>query len=112
MVMIKGKVQPKAFKPEELELHIKSMSMLYDVREKQIKGISITLPTTEINDILIDDFTRLTHENAKVSLRFKVVDVENRISVDLFSRSHRVSINTELIHFLADNELEYKLITS
>jgi DNA polymerase III subunit alpha len=111
MIMIKGKVQPKTYKPEELELRIRTMSMLYDVREQQIKGITITLPLTDITDIVIDDFVNLSSkEKAKVLLRFKIVDPENRISVDLFSRSYKVNITNEFVNYLKDNEMDFKLI--
>ncbi|HOZ13490.1 MAG TPA: DNA polymerase III subunit alpha [Tenuifilaceae bacterium] len=110
MVMIKGKVQPKAFRPEELELKIRTITMLYEVREQQIKGITITLPLTEVNDILIDDFIKLSSKDkAKVLLKFKIVDPENRVSVDLFSRSFKVNITNEFVNFLKDNEMDFKL---
>ena len=84
--------------------------MLYEVREQQIKGITITLPLTEVNDILIDDFIKLSSKDkAKVLLKFKIVDPENRISVDLFSRSFKVNITNEFVNFLKDNEMDFKL---
>ena len=108
--MIKGKVQPKAFRPEELELKIRTITMLYEVREQQIKGITITLPLAEVNDILIDDFIKLSSKDkAKVLLKFKIVDPENRVSVDLFSRSYKVNITNEFVNFLKDNEMDFKL---
>ncbi|MGE0079516.1 MAG: DNA polymerase III subunit alpha [Bacteroidales bacterium] len=110
MVMIKGKVQPKMYRQEELELKIKTITMLYEVREQQIKGITITLPLTEISDGLIDDFLKLSSKDkAKVLLKFKIVDPENRISVDLFSRSYRVDITNDFVNFLKDNEMDFKL---
>ncbi len=110
MIMIKGRVQPKAYRPEELELKIKTISMLYEVREKQIKGITITLPLTEISDELTNDFVQLSSKDkANVKLKFKIIDPDNRVSVDLFSRSHRINITNELINYLRDNEMEFKL---
>lgn len=110
MIMIKGKIQPKAYRPEELELKIKTISMLYDVREQQIKGITITLPLSDVSDVLTDDFIKLSSkEKAKVLLKFKIVDPDNRVTVDLFSRSYRVNISNEFINYLKDNEMDFKL---
>lgn len=111
MVMVKGKIQPRTYKPDELELRIRSMSMLYDVRERQIKGITITLPLADITDGLIDDFVRLSsRDKATVLLRFRVIDPVNRVSVDMFSRSYRVNINNDFVNYLKDNEMDFKLM--
>ena len=109
-IMVRGKVQPKTYKPEELELHIKSINMLYDVREKMIKSITFSVPLNEINDIFIDDILKyVQRDKANITLKFKVFDPEYQISVDLFSRAYRVSITKNFIDYLYDSEISYKV---
>ncbi|HQE55159.1 MAG TPA: hypothetical protein PKV45_09060, partial [Tenuifilum sp.] len=109
-IMVRGKVQPKAYKPEELELHIKSINMLYDVREKMIKSITLNLPLDEINDIFIDDILKyVQRDKANITLKFKVYDPEYQVSVDLFSRAYRVNITQDFIDYLNDSEINYKV---
>jgi DNA polymerase-3 subunit alpha len=109
-IMVRGKVQPKTYKPEELELHIKSINMLYDVREKMIKSITLNIPLDEINDIFIDDIMKyVQRDKAKIALKFKVYDPEYQVAVDMFSRAYRVNITPEFINYLHDSEINYKV---
>jgi len=40
-----------------------------------------------------------------------VYDPSENISIDFFSRSHRISLDDELIEFLSENkEIEFKLL--
>lgn len=110
-IMVRGRVQPKTFKPEELELHIKSINMLYDVREKMIKSITLNIPLDEINDIFIDDILKyVQRDKASITLKFKVYDPEYQIAVDLFSRAYRVNITQDFIEYLKDSEINYKVV--
>ncbi len=109
-IMVRGRVQPKSYKPDELELHIKSINMLYEVREKMIKSITLNIPLSDVNDILVDDILKYAQrDKARITLRFKVYDPEHQISVDMFSRAYRVNITKEFVTFLNDNEISYKV---
>ncbi len=112
-IMIFGKIQPKSYRPDELELNIKSIHMLHEIREKMIKSITLNLALSDINDILIEDILRFAkREKNKILLKLKVFDPENQISVDLFSRAYRVEITKDLVNYLNDNEISYKLSLS
>lgn len=109
-LLIKGKVQPKSYNPSELEFKIKSMNMLNDVKEDMIKMISITIPLTEINDSLVEEIKKQAELNkGKIQLKFRVVDPESKISIDLFSRTLKVKLSQKFITFLQNNELEFKV---
>ena len=109
-IMVRGRIQPKSYRPDELELHIKSINMLYDVREKMIKSITLNIPLDEVNDIFIDDITRFVQrDKANITLKFKVFDPEYQIAVDLFSRAYRVNITQEFVNYLYDSEINFKV---
>ncbi|HPD94412.1 MAG TPA: DNA polymerase III subunit alpha [Tenuifilaceae bacterium] len=112
MIMVKGKIQPKSYKPEELEFKIKAITMLHEVRENHIKSIQFTLPISDVSDGLVDDFLSNTKEKGKVMLRLKVVDPDEKIAVDMFSRTYRLNITQELISFIKDNEFEVKVFSN
>jgi len=109
-LLIKGRVQPKSYNPAELEYKIKSMHMLSDVKEEMIKMVSITIPLNEVNDSLVDEIRKQAESNkGKIQLKFKVVDPESKISIDLFSRTLRVKLSQKFLTFLQNNELEFKV---
>ncbi|HBI81586.1 MAG TPA: DNA polymerase III subunit alpha [Bacteroidales bacterium] len=109
-IMVRGRIQPKSYRPDELELHIKSINMLYDVREKMIKSITLNIPLDEVNDIFIDDITKFVQrDKANITLKFKVFDPEYQIAVDLFSRAYRVNITQEFVNYLYDSEINFKV---
>lgn len=112
MLVIRGRVQPKTYREGEFELKIKSISMLHDIRDN-IRALQLTIPVTEVNDILIADLNRLTtKERAKTTLKIKLIDPDERISVDLFSRSLKINITNDLIRYIKENEFKVKLFIS
>ncbi|MDI3528092.1 MAG: polymerase subunit alpha [Tenuifilum sp.] len=109
-LLIRGKVQERKYRQDELEFSIKTINQLFDVREKMIKSITINLPIEEINDILVEDLLKhSSHEKASITLKFKIFDSENHVHLNMFSRSLRVNITQEFIDFLDENEFSYKV---
>ncbi len=109
-LLMKGKVQPKSYNPAELEFKIKSMHMLTDVKEEMIKMVNITIPIHEITDNLVDEIKKQVETNkGKIQLKFKVVDPESKISIDLFSRTLKVNLSPKFLGYLKSNEFDFKL---
>jgi DNA polymerase-3 subunit alpha len=109
-IMVKGKVEPNKFRNNEPEFRVKSMHMLEDVRNEMVKNLTITINLNEINESLIDEINELSNGNTgKTQLRFKVRDPESNISLDLFSRNTKVSIQPELIERLRRLDLNFKV---
>ncbi|OFX88367.1 MAG: DNA polymerase III subunit alpha [Bacteroidetes bacterium GWF2_33_16] len=100
-LLIKGNIQPKLYKEDELEFKIKSMMLLGEVRNNLVKSICITMPLQIIKPELITEIKEVALKNkGKAQLKFKVVDSEENISINLFSRTERIDISNELIAFL------------
>ena len=109
-LLLKGKVQPKSYNPSELEFKIKSINMLSDVKSEMIKMVNITLPIHEITDNLVDDIKKQVESNkGKIQLKFKVIDPESKISIDLFSRTMKVNLSQKFIDYLKINEFEFRV---
>jgi DNA polymerase-3 subunit alpha len=110
-LFIKAKVQPRPYGNNELEVSIKSINMLTDVREQMVKSISIIVPVQLITDDLILVLKEHTdNTKGKAELKFKVIDREDNMVVDLYSRTQKVNITPELIHCLNSFEdIEFKL---
>jgi DNA polymerase-3 subunit alpha len=111
-LLIKGTVSENTWKNNpELEFRIKCIYMLSSAREELVKTIQIRMPVDIISDSLVEDLTRHTlNHSGSTNLKILVYDPAENISVDLFSRSHRISLDDELIGFLNSNrEIEFKL---
>jgi len=109
-LLIKGKVQPRSYNPSELEFKIKSMHMLTDVKEDMIKMVNITIPIHEITDNLVDEIKKQVEANkGKIMLKFRVVDPESKISIDLFSRTLKVNLSPKFLSYLKSNEFDFKV---
>jgi len=103
-LLMKGKIQPKPFGDNELEIRVKTISMLANVREEMVKSISIIVPVQYITDELIMELKECTNHKGKVELHFKVFDKTENITVDLFSRTQRITLSDELMNYLENCE--------
>lgn len=109
-LLIKGRVQPKSYNPAELEFKIKSINMLSDVKEEMIKMVNITIPIHDITDNLVDEIKKQVESNkGKIQLKFKIIDPESKISIDLFSRTMKVNLSPKFLNYLRSNEFEFRV---
>lgn len=111
-LLIKGTVGENTWRNnQELEFRIKTIHMLSSVREELVKTIQIRMPLDVVTEEFVQDLTRHTTNNSgSTNLKILVYDPVENVSVDLFSRSHRISLPDEFLTFLAENnEIDFKL---
>ena len=109
-LFIRGKVQPRPYNDQELEFKILSMVQLQELRDTMIREISVQLPIEEVTETLIRDFAeRVRRAKGNTLLRVNVVDREAKVSLGLFSKSHKVSLTAELTDYLDENEIHYSI---
>ncbi len=107
----KAKVQPRPFGDNELEIKMKSINMLANIREEMVKSISIVVPVQLVTDELITELKAHTdNTKGKVELKFKIIDREENIAVDMHSRGQRIDLTDELLSYLKmREEIDFKL---
>lgn len=111
-LMIRAVVQPRQFgNTSELELKIKNITMLADVRDELIKSIMLRVHIDTVNPDIISDLKRIVHKGpGKALLRFNIYDSEENIHIEMFSRNQRVSVSDELLSFLASRpDIEFRV---
>ncbi len=110
-LIIKGRIQPKYYNEEELELKVKSMSLLADAKEDLIKSISLDIPLSFINKENIEKLGEITENNkGDVTMKFRVIERGENLAVSLFSRSKRISLSKEVMKFLEKHpDIEVRL---
>ncbi len=110
-LLIKGKVQPRPYNDQELEFKIKFITLLSQVREDLVKSISLTIPLNMINQGLIDEIKdNALSKKGKAQLKFRIIDTEENVVVNLFSRTERIDITNNLVNYLDEkSEIQYSI---
>jgi len=110
-LLIRGKVDAKRWREDELEFRIGTVSLLQDEKDKLIEQIRITLPIHDLDDTMITELSVLIKNNPGNSLLyFKLIDGEHNITLDLFSKNIRLNVTRELIDYLEGNDnVDFKI---
>jgi DNA polymerase-3 subunit alpha len=110
-LLIKGRVQKKRFREDELEFKIKTINLLSSVRDELVKSITLKINPANIDNEMISNLKELVHGNkGDTELRFLFHDDEDKISVPMFSRTYRIRLNNDFVTWLDDHPcIEYKV---
>lgn len=110
-LLIKGRVQKRKYRNEELEFHIKSINLLSSVKDELIKSVTLKVNPEFINREMINELMELAQENrGETELNFLFYDNEDKISLPMFSRTVRVRLNNGLLTYLEDHPgIEFKV---
>jgi DNA polymerase-3 subunit alpha len=104
-LLIRGKTEPRRFKEGEFDFRVNSISLLQTEKDKLIEKISITVPIHSLDEQMITELSVLIKTNPGNSLLyFKVIDGEQNISLNLFSRDVRLNVTQALLTFLTGND--------
>ncbi len=103
---IQAKVQPKRFRPDELEVKISSINLLSEMKDKLVNKITLQMPLTELDDTVVTELSALVKNNYGNSLLyFNIIGEESHMNIQLFSRSTKIQVNKRFIDYLKDNLL-------
>ena len=109
-LFIRGRVQPRPYNDQELEFRITSMMQLSELQEA-VKEVHVQLAVEEITRDLIARMGRSVKEaKGNTLLRLNVYDRQAQVSLNLFSKSYKVSLTQELVSFFEDNYIKYTVI--
>ncbi len=110
-LLIKGRVQPRPYNDQELEFKIKSIMLLSQVREEEVKSILFTIPYDIINQDFIDELKKNAFEKeGKTLIKFKIIDKEANTAVNFISRTKGIYISDKLVDYLYKNsEIQYSI---
>ena len=108
-LFIRCKVQPKPYNDKELEVKIVSIMQLSELRDS-IKEVTVQLPVEEVTHELIGGLSeRVRESKGDTLLRVNVFDRNTQVVLNLYSRSHRVTLSQSLVDYLEDNQIRYSM---
>lgn len=110
-LLVKGKVQKRKYREDELEFRIKTIYLLSSVRDELVSSVTLKINPANIDRELISGLVEIISRNkGDTELKFLFYDPENKVSLPMFSRTLRVRLNNELISFLDDHPaIDYKV---
>jgi DNA polymerase-3 subunit alpha len=116
MLYVKGKIQPRRFQSKEnvakgrteMELMITSIMQMHEV-EEHIHEMYVSLYVNELTDTFVRELTeRVKESQGKTTLRIKVTDAENEVSVQMYSKTFKVAVK-DIVAFCKDNDIKYQI---
>ena len=110
-LLVKGRVQKRRYKEDELEFSIKRITLLSSVKDELIKSVTLKIDPVNISTEMITELKELIRENkGETEIKFLFLDSDDKISLPMFSRSCRIRLNNTLISYLEDHPgIEYKV---
>ena len=110
-LFMKGKCQPKQWKPDEWEVKINTIELLPEVKDRLIEKITVTMPLSVINDEMIMELGSMVKDNpGNTELFFLIRDEDGQMYVNLMSRTLKISVHKDLVNYLKNQPLlDYKI---
>ena len=110
-LLIKGRVQKRKYKEEEIEFKIKTINLLSSVKDELIKSVTLKIDPENIDNEMIHNLKKLINEHkGETELKFLFLDPDDKISLPMFSRTFRVRLNNELLSYFEDHPgIEFKV---
>jgi len=110
-LLVKGKVQKRKYRENELEFRIKTINLLSSVKDELIKSVTVKVKVPEVDNETIKNLVEFIKANpGETELKFLFIDPESKISLPMFSRNIRVRLNNDFIAFLEDHPvLDFKV---
>lgn len=110
LVLIKGKVASNYKNKDQYEFQVNAINLLSEVMEKQAKELTIKLSVQEVSNELINQLSSLAESNkGNCSLKFKVIDPLEKITIDMYSKKYKIDCNGFLNKLTDSAKVDFSL---
>jgi len=97
-------------KTGEPRINFTDIQILQDVLEKQSKKLTIQLEINSLNETRIQNLNSFLKENeGDIPLDIMVYDMDEKMKLNLHSRSYKVKVDNEFLKQLKTSEIKFKL---
>ena len=98
---ITGRVQPRKYQPESLELVISNVDFLANVKDKVIQTLTISFLLEDLEEDTVFTLSDFARKNpGKTKLVFNIFEVGRNARLQTISTRYHISVTPELIEFL------------
>jgi len=103
-------VMRRAWQNGDVRVQITTIQQLQDVLSKMAKKMTIQLPIEAINEKKVESIDLvLKKHKGNQHLNFMIIDKDEKLKLNMPSRSAKINITKELIEELTENEYSFKL---
>lgn len=105
-----GQKEGEKATPVECELKIRRITLLANTKDEFIKRFMVNIPVKKIDKAFRKELIQQLKENkGKKILSLKVLDYENQIAVEFYSKKYKIDVNQGFLDFLEHHNLEYSV---
>lgn len=115
-IQVKGSVKERFRQADQWALHVSSIQLLSELREKLAKSLTLQIPLEAIDQDLNERLRELVDENQQTTglkncqLKFRILDAESQISVDMPSKTIKIYLDNDFLDSLGKlNGISYRL---
>ncbi len=115
-VQIRGLVQERFKQVGNWGFELKNIQLLSELRDKLAKSFTIQIALHKLNEDIVTSIDKLVQstqiegEQANCALKFKIVDVQDEISVEMPAKVTKIKLTNELLAGLEELEgIKYRL---
>ncbi len=100
----------KNYYNDDVKLQFTDIQLLHDVLDKLAKKITLQIDIKEINKDKIKRINELLERNkGKNPISFTIYDMDEKVKLNMPSRTHKVAISNELLATLKNEKFKFKL---
>ena len=100
----------KRFHNDSVFLDVKNIFLLSSVAKRFLKGIKLRISVDQLNDkFLTDVYTLVNQQKGEHQLKLQLVDVEEKLDVELNSGKINVNVNSSFVEELERLGITYKV---
>lgn len=113
MLFIKGAYKQRFKDSAQYEFKVNTIELLAEVRNRYNFDLTLKLAIDDVSAEVIGTIEKICKENPGGSeLKLKLLDMQERVSLPLFSRTYKVDVNNQLIDQLYGHDvLQFELKT-
>ena len=108
---LRATCQPQNYRPDQLELRISSIEFLPDVKDRLVERLTVRIALPNLEKTHVADLTEIAKRHpGQTQLLFRIYDPDLRQSLDLVSRTARLTVDREVIDYLHEHtEMEFSI---
>lgn len=100
---------PKFEGARDLRINFTSINNIQDEIDR-VKSVSLIIPTFALTNEMVSELVKFVKDNkGGIPLKITLQDISEKVSLDLFSKSKKISINNNLLKFIETHGLQYNL---
>jgi len=114
LVYITGRVEERYRQPGVWQLMPKTVQLLSDVRDKHARSLLLKVTVNNVTENFVDKLEKLTSDYpGNCALKIKLIDDQEKVGVELFSRKYKVNPTNEMIDKLENLNVDsYQLLNN